>query len=196
MNTCEGKKQKEIKEERMRDCIRTLLFFLLALAVCLFARTYVARLTLVSGSSMNDTLQDNNWVITEKLSYTFFEPKRFDIILFPYTDSRGNTEYLVKRIIALPGETIEIRDGQIYINDELLDDPYAKEPWSYAGVAGTLQVMGDDEYFVMGDNRNDSTDSRAMDVYGEPLLGPVHRNDIVGKVWLRLTPINKFGFVD
>lgn len=180
----------------MRDYIRTVLFFLLALAACLFIQRYVARLTIVSGSSMNDTLQNSDSVIIEKVSYVFSEPKRFDVILFPYTDKRGDTEYLVKRIIALPGETIEIKDGNIYINGEFLEDPYAKEPWTYAGVAGTLQVMGDDEYFVMGDNRNDSKDSREADVYGKPLIGPVRRGEIVGKVWLRLTPIKKFGIID
>lgn len=196
MNMYDNKIDKKTKEEWMRDCIRTLLLFLLGLALCLFIQKYVARLTIVSGSSMNDTLQNGDWVITEKVSYTFSKPQRFDVILFPYTDSRGNTEYLVKRIIALPGEAIEIKDGRIYINEELLEDPYAKESWNFAGVAGTLQVMGDDEYFVMGDNRNDSTDSRAMDVYGQPIIGPVHLKEIVGKVWLRLTPIKKLGIIE
>lgn len=149
--------------------------------------TFVGQRTRVDGRSMENTLHNGDNLIVEKLSYRFSDPKRFDIIVFPPT---GKKEYYIKRIIGLPGETVQIdEDGNIYINGELLEENYGKETIQNPGRAAEPITLGDDEYFVMGDNRNNSKDSRSEEV------GNVKRSQIIGRAWLRIWPLNKFGLL-
>ncbi len=149
---------------------------------------FVGQRTVVDGSSMNNTLIDGDNLIVEKLSYRFGDPQRFDIIVFrPYEDS---SEYYIKRIIGLPGETVRIdEEGNIYINGELLEEDYGKETIQNPGRASEEITLGEDEYFVLGDNRNNSTDSRTEKV------GNVSRSSIVGKAWVRIWPLSSIGFL-
>lgn len=137
---------------------------------------------------METTLSDGDNLWVDKLSYTFGKPKRFDVIIFNYDE---DTTY-VKRVIGLPGETVRIdQDGNIYINDQLLKENYGKEKIlpSNLGRASQPVLLGEGEYFVLGDNRNNSSDSRWADV------GNVQEEDIVGKVVLRIYPFSGFGTV-
>ena len=137
--------------------------------------------------STRTCLDDGDNLIVEKLSYRFSDPKRFDIIVFPPT---GKKEYYIKRIIGLPGETVQIdENGNIYINGELLEENYGAETIQNPGRAAKPITLGDDEYFVMGDNRNNSKDSRSEEV------GNVKRSQIIGRAWLRIWPLNKFGLL-
>ena len=96
--------------------------------------------------------------------------------------------YYVKRVIGLPGETVQIDlEGNIYINGEILEEDYGKEKINFPGLAVEPITLGDDEYFVMGDNRNNSSDSR------DPSVGNIRRSNIIGKAWVRIWPLNKFG---
>jgi signal peptidase I len=122
----------------------------------------------------------------EKVSYHFTNPERFDVVVF-YPDEEDRTEYYVKRVIGLPGETIQIIGDNIYINDELLEENYGKQEIVYSGIAALPLVLGEDEYFLMGDNRYVSFDSRYEEV------GPVEKNQIAGKALVRIWPINKIG---
>lgn len=150
--------------------------------------TYVAQRTDVNGTSMYPTLEDGDQLIADKISYRFRDPERFDIIIFPYQYA-PNT-YFIKRIIGLPGETVRIDEqGNIYINGEILEEDYGYETIEYAGLAAQEIHLGDDEYFVLGDNRNVSEDSRYPDV------GNIRREDIVGRAWLRIYPFSRFGFL-
>lgn len=159
-------------------------------AVC-FILTFVGQRTTVSGSSMYDTLEDGDNLWVDKLSYRFKAPKRFDIVVFPYQDS---SVFYIKRIIGLPGETVRIdEDGTININGKpIKGDVYGYETISpnMIGRAGEDIVLGDDEYFVMGDNRNDSKDSRFEEV------GSIHKDRLEGKAVLRIWPLSKFGAID
>ena len=137
---------------------------------------------------MNDTLQDGDNLILEKISYRFHDPERFDIIVFRFAHSKNT--YYIKRIIGLPGETVQIVGDDIYINGELLEEDYGKEPMQDAGRAAQPITLGEDEYFVLGDNRNNSSDSRSASV------GNVERSQIVGRAWLRIWPLNKIGFIN
>ena len=112
---------------------------------------------------------------------------RYDIIVFPY-QYEENTFY-IKRIIGLPGETVQIADGEIFINGEVLMESYGREVIQDPGTAAEPIRLGEDEYFVLGDNRNASSDSR------EPSVGVIHRNDIVGRAWIRIWPLNKAGIL-
>ena len=198
----EGKKKKEKKSKKpkkkeekapeevniVKELLSLIIYIGTVILVCYLIITFVGCRSKVDGDSMNDTLQDKDSLWVDKLSYTFGDPKRFDIIIFNYDE---NTTY-VKRIIGLPGETVRIdNEGKIYINDQLLKEDYGKETIKpeCVGRANVPVLLGEDEYFVMGDNRNNSSDSRYADV------GNVQRDDIVGKAVLRIYPFSKIGFV-
>jgi signal peptidase I len=185
----EKKKQDREKRKERSSFVGELLIYVAIVVVCLFfVPKYVVQRTVVSGTSMENTLQDEDNLIVEKVSYRFSDPKRFDIIVF-YPFGRENEEYYVKRIIGLPGETIQIIGDDIYINGELLEENYGKDPMTNSGIAETPLTLADDEYFVLGDNRKISQDSRYEEV------GPVKRDLIEGKVVLRIYPFDKFGLV-
>ena len=124
------------------------------------------------GGSMETTLSENDNLIVDKLTYRFNEPKRFDIVVFPYRYEKDT--YYIKRIIGLPGETVFIdEEGNIFIDEELLQEDYGKETILDAGRAYEPITLGEDEYFVMGDNRNNSQDSR------DPAVGNISGEDII-----------------
>ena len=176
-------------KEALKEVLHTVIYLVVVFALTYLFITFVAQRTGVSGQSMEHTLQDGDSVLVDKLSYRFREPKRFEIIIFPY--QYGNNEYFIKRIIGLPGETVRIDyDGHIYINGEVLDENYGAEVIENPYRAATDIYLGEDEYFVMGDNRNNSMDSRDTSV------GNIHKKDILGKAFLRVYPFSKFGGVN
>ena len=155
-----------------------------------FVTNYVAYQTPVEGESMEPTLTDGDSVVIQRLSYYFTDPKRYDVVVFPVNYDSGSTEktYYIKRVIGLPGETVQIIDGSVYINNEkLADDKYSSTTINEAGIAENPLVLGENQYFVMGDNRNMSTDSR------NSYVGLVNKNDIVGEAWICTWPLNHFG---
>lgn len=147
--------------------------------------TFIVQAVLVSGNSMNDCLQDNDRLFVEKISVRAHHLSRFDIIVFQ-TDANERDGYFIKRIIGLPGETIQIREGNIYIDGTVLQEDYGNETMLDAGIAAEEIVLGEGEYFVLGDNRNDSKDSRYFAV------GPVEEKDILGRVIARFWPLQNF----
>jgi signal peptidase I len=138
---------------------------------------------------MENTLHDGEQLYVEKLSYRFDALKRFDIIVF-YPYGRENEEYYVKRIIGLPGETVQIIGSDIYINGEVLEEHYGKDPIEDPGRAAEPIQLGGDEYFVLGDNRDISKDSRTEEV------GNVKKENIGGRAIFRIKPLSKFGPID
>ena len=183
-------RQEEIKEEKpnvMRELLGMLVYVGIVLAITFLIITFVGQRTHVSGESMENTLDDGDQLIVDKLTYRFHDPERFDIIVFPFR-YKDNT-YYIKRIIGLPGETVQIVDGEIYINGELLEESYGREVMQDAGLAAEPITLGDDEYFVLGDNRNYSSDSR------DPSVALIHRKEIIGRAWLRIWPLDSFGIL-
>ncbi|WP_242871196.1 signal peptidase I [Pseudobutyrivibrio sp. YE44] len=173
--------------------LREILSVVINVAVCfliVFVITqFIGQRTVVSGSSMEDTLSDGDNLIVDKISYRIHDPERFDVVVFPYKYEENT--YYIKRVIGLPGETVRIdASGNIYVNDELLPEEYGTEVIRNAGIASTEIYLGEDEFFVLGDNRNNSTDSRFEAV------GNIKGDDIVGKAWVRVYPFSKFGLVD
>ncbi len=172
----------------LKEILSTSIYLLLVLCAAYFIVTYVGQRTQVSGSSMESTLSNDDHLIVDKISYRFKEPQRFDIIVFPFQYDRET--YYIKRIIGLPGETVQIDyDGNIYIDGEILDESYGREVIQNPGRASEPITLGDDEYFVMGDNRNNSSDSR------DPSVGNIKREDIIGKAFIRIWPLSKFGLL-
>ena len=183
------KKQKKAqkKEDKEINIVKDLLFLcmyiLIVIGICWAVLTYVGQRTEVSGESMSNTLHSGDTLWIDKLEYEFGSPKRFDVVVFPYEEE--DDTFYIKRIIGLPGETVYIdEEGTIYINDEPLEgDKYGREPIAEdkRGVASEEVTLGDDEYFVLGDNRNNSRDSRFEDV------GNIHKDVIIGRAVFRFT---------
>ena len=172
----------------MKEFLNTAIYLLCVLGAVWLVITFVGQRTEVEGASMENTLHNGDNLIVDKLSYRFRDPERFDIIVFPF-QYQTNT-YCIKRIIGLPGETVQImEDGSIYINGEKMEESYGREviqPETIGRAAEPI-VLGEDEYFVMGDNRNNSSDSRT------DIVGNIKREDIIGKAWLRIWPLSDFG---
>lgn len=183
----ETKVQKKRQKHKM---IRELIAYLIILFLCVrIIPEYVIQHTIVDGPSMENTLQDRDHLMVEKITYHFDSLKRFDIIAF-YPYGKDVDEYYIKRIIALPGETIQIKGSDIYINGEVLEEDYGKDPITYAGIAAEPLTLGEGEYFVLGDNRAVSFDSRNAEV------GIVDKEQIGGRAILRIWPFSEFGTLD
>ncbi len=183
-NADQNEKEMDVKKE-----ILSWVFYIVFVIVLTYLIiTFVGQRTIVDGRSMNPTLNDGDNLIVDKLSYRFSDPQRFDIIVFPPQGSPS--EHYIKRIIGLPGETVQIDDdGNIYINGKILDENYGLDTIQNPGRASEPITLGEDEYFVLGDNRNNSTDSRSEQV------GNVKRSSITGKAWVRIWPLSGIGIL-
>lgn len=185
-------KEQEKPAEKDTDMLKETISFAIYIGI-VFLLTflvihYVGQRTQVSGSSMESTLSDGDNLIVDKITYRFHDPERFDIIVFLYKYEK-NTFY-IKRIIGLPGETVQIdEEGDIYIDGEVLEESYGREVMLNPGEAEDPIKLEEDEYFVLGDNRNASSDSR------DPSVGKILGEDIVGRAWLRIYPFSKAGFI-
>lgn len=189
----ESREEKPLPDNNKLPEQHPVLKFVLSILVCLFTAlllallitTYVAHHTSVEGSSMEPTIEDGSQLVVEQISYYLHEPERFDVIVFPNNQGAN----YIKRIIGLPEETIQIKDGYVYINDKQLEEDYGKEIIEDSGLAVDKITLKKDEYFVLGDNRNGSIDSRRTDI------GAVKREQIKGKAWLCFYPFAKFGTI-
>ena len=155
------------------------------MCVCVVPK-YVLQRTIVDGTSMMNTLSDGDNLLVEKVTYRISDPKRFDVIVF-YPHGRQSNDYYIKRVIGLPGETIQIKGDTIYINGKAIKENYGKDPMTESGIAEKPLKLANDEFFVLGDNREISDDSRYEDV------GPVKRKNIAGRAILRISPLSEFG---
>ena len=138
---------------------------------------FIGMRTSVIGVSMENTLYSGQQVLVNRLSYLIFGPKEGDIIVFTPNGNR-NTHFYVKRVVAVPGDMVQIKEGRLYVNQTIVD--YGYDKIMDAGIAESELVLEEDEYFVMGDNCNNSEDSRSGNI------GPVSRDKIEGKVWFGL----------
>lgn len=171
----------------LRTILSVLICITVALILSLLITKYVAHHTSVEGSSMEPTLYNGDQLIVEKFSYYFHEPERYDVIVFPFSE---NVSY-IKRIIGVPGDIIQIKNGVIYLNGEEMDEHYGKEELiREPGLAEEEIVLNEDEYFVLGDNRNASVDSRKEEV------GIIKRSQIQGKAWVRFYPFDQMTAVE
>ena len=186
-------KQEQSKgDQKAVDPKKEIISMILYLAVVFLAVyviiTYVGQRTAVNGDSMEPTLSNGNNLIMDKLSYHFRDPKRYEVVIFPCPTDPD--VYYIKRVIGLPGETIQIKNEKVYVDGkELTTEKYGIAPIEEPGIAYETLTLGEDEYFVLGDNRPVSRDSRYEEV------GPISRDTIEGRAWIRIYPFNKMGFV-
>ena len=160
----------------------------ISLVIIVPVRYFLIQPFYVKGASMEPNFHDHEYLIIDEISYRFNDPKRGDIIVFRYP--KNPQEYFIKRVIGLPGETVEVKDGEVYIyNDTYKDGVALEEDYlpedvkTYSGFIKDIVTLEDEEYFVLGDNRNSSKDSRSF--------GPVNRSFITGRVMLRGWPFDK-----
>lgn len=187
--------ERKLKEKRKKNFDNLIQFgvcLLVAAAIAYFIIHFVAQRTTVDGVSMNTTLNDKDGLIVEKLSYLFGDVERFDIVVFPhYDEEKGKEVYYIKRVIGLPGETIQITDGKIYINGEVLEEDYGYyyDGKSMEGYEAAEEYdIGENQYFVLGDNRNRSKDSR--------IIGCIDENIIEGRAFFRIYPFDSIGVIE
>jgi len=184
-----GREKKRINYDLIRN-VGIWIFQLLI--VCVFAFVFVwyfgQRIT-NNGDSMNPVLQSGDATLVNRIVYDMSKPKRGDIIAFK-PNGNENAYFYIKRIIGLPGETVQIEDGKIYIDGEVLEEAYETIEITDPGIAAEPITLGGDEYFVLGDNRESSEDSRLADI------GNVKKSEIEGKTWFILSPRQHFGFVN
>lgn len=184
----DDKDRKITGKQVIREIIHLILYICIIIVLTFLLLHFVGQRTCVNGSSMNPSLSNGDNLIVDKLSYRLHDPERFDIIVFPF--QYAEKKYYIKRIIGLPGEKIRIDDkGNIYINDKVLKESYGLEVIADPGVAESGITLGKDEYFVLGDNRNNSEDSRS------PEVGVVKRDIIIGRAWLKIYPFREIGFI-
>ena len=175
------------KKSPQRELFEWIVYLAVVAVASILVITFVGQRTIVDGDSMLTTLHDGDNLWVDKLSFRFRDPQRYEIIVFPY-QYKQNT-YYIKRIIGLPGETVQVKDGCVYIDGEKLEEHYGNEPMSNPGIAAEPIELGEDEYFVLGDNRNHSSDSR------DPKVGILKGKDLVGRAWIRIWPLNSLGVI-
>lgn len=183
-----GKEKKQIDYDLIRTvgiwAFKIILVCLLALVIVFYFGGQVKN----SGDSMRPAVLDGDIVLVNRMIYDASKPKRGDIIVFKPNGNENARSY-IKRIIGLPGETVQIKDGEIYIDGEKLEEKYETTAIEDAGTASEEITLDGDEYFVLGDNRRNSEDSRMADI------GNVKRSEIEGKVWFVLSTKGNFGFI-
>jgi signal peptidase I len=173
------------KEKQPSSFFELAQFALIALIIVIPIRMFVAQPFIVSGESMENTLHTNEFLIIDEISYRFEDPKRGDVIVFRYP--KDPSKFFIKRIIGLPGETVNIQGDVVKLTKKdgvevTLEEPYVK---TMARNTSLIEKLGDREYFVMGDNRDASSDSRVW--------GVLNREKIVGRALLRLFPFTEVG---
>ena len=175
------------KNKKIRELFGGVAYIVVLVCIVHLTVTYVGQRTVVAGDSMLNTLHDKDNLIIDKVSYRFRDPERYEIIVFPYRHAEET--FYIKRIIGLPGETVQIKEGYVYINDKKLEETFGREVIraDRYGQAAEPITLGEDEYFVLGDNRNESADSR------ETSVGILKREDLIGRAWVRIWPLDSFG---
>lgn len=160
----------------LNKVVKEVIPYVLIVIFVIFIKTYVVTPIRVNGPSMNDTLHNKDIMLLDEISYRFSEIKRFDIVVLKYKD-----EYIIKRVVGLPGEELEVKDNQLYINGKIV-----KQDFSHAKTNDIEKVaIEEDCYYVLGDNRVNSVDSR--------VIGSVNKNRIKGKAVFTIYPFNRLG---
>lgn len=187
-DTQQTQQKSTVWRDELWDFIKTLILFIIVYFV---VKTYIAQPFLVKGRSMEQTFSDGDYLVVDQISYRFGEPKRFDVVVFhtEFIPDGAAREYYIKRVIGLPGDRVVIKEGQVFLyenNNEIpvkLEENYLIDGLKTLAPEPIDLVLGDNQYFVLGDNRGNSSDSRYW--------GAVDKSYIIGKPLIRLFPFNE-----
>lgn len=178
--------QNDPDKNRLRGIVNWIIDITLAVVLAVFLIQNIGQRITIEGRSMEPELVSGDLVLVDRIGYLFFTPKRYDIIAF---EKEGTSAGIyIKRIIGLPGETVQIIDGVVFIDGEPTDT-LSQEDITLPGLAEKPVELGNNEYFLLGDNTNSSEDSRFSNI------GNVFRGEFIGRVWFRVFPLGKIGFL-
>ncbi len=182
-----AKKRRKVTGNLLQEVLSYIIGCTVAIVIAFFISYNWGVKTSVIGVSMENTLYSGQTILVSRLSYLIFRPKAGDVIVFK-PNGNQNTHYYVKRVVAVPGDTVEFKNGRLYVNGKMEEGGYDKV--ADPGIAENMLVMGADEYFVLGDNRNNSEDSRSGNI------GPVDKKLIEGRAWFKFTMKDSYmGFI-
>ena len=182
-----GRQKRKINVTAVREVFSWMIEILLAIVLAFTLVYFIGLRTSVVGQSMSPTLVSGDEILVNRFVYKVTDPKRGDIIVF-LPNGNEKSHYYVKRVIGVPGDTVLIQNGAVYINGEVYKEEIEAAAIEEAGLAFEEITLDSDEYFVLGDNRNNSEDSRYANI------GNIKKDYIIGKAWFRVAPFSSFGF--
>ena len=183
-----GRQKKKVNVPLLKEAAVWTAEILIAMLIAVTMVYFGGMRTSVVGQSMSETLNNGDEVLVNRFTYILTDPKPNDIIVF-LPNGNEKSHYYVKRVIAVPGDTILIQNGEVYVNGEPFTEEVDVSAMEDAGLAAEEMTLGNDEYFVLGDNRNNSEDSRYANI------GNIKKEYIIGKAWFRITSWSDFGFL-
>ena len=184
-----GQEKKKVNLPVMKNAVVWMLEIAIVLAIAFVFVYYIGFRTSVVGQSMAPTLENKQEILVNRFIYSISDPKPNDIVVF-LPNGNEKAHYYVKRVIGVPGDTVQIKDGAVYVNGELFEEKVETAAILDAELASEKIVLEEDEYFVLGDNRNNSEDSRYANI------GNGKKEYMIGKAWFIVSPYQKFGFID
>lgn len=184
-----GKEKKKVNVPIVKEVITWILEIIIVLVIAFVFVYYIGFRTSVVGNSMSSTLENRQEILVNRFIYSISNPKPNDIVVF-LPNGNEKSHYYVKRVIGVPGDTVQILDGAVYVNGELFEEAVETAAILDAELAAEEIELAEDEYFVLGDNRNNSEDSRYANI------GNVKKEYIIGKAWFIVSPFKNFGFLD
>ncbi len=182
-----GRQKRKINVTAVKEVFSWMIEILLAIVLAFTFVYFIGLRTSVVGQSMSPTLVSGDEILVNRFVYKVTDPKRGDIIVF-LPNGNEKSHYYVKRVIGVPGDTVLIQNGAVYINGEVYKEEIEAAAIEEAGLASEEITLDSDEYFVLGDNRNNSEDSRYANI------GNIKKDYIIGKAWFRVAPFSSFGF--
>lgn len=184
-----GREKKKINIPVVKEALIWIAEIAIVLGIAFVFVYYIGLRTSVVGQSMSPTLENRQEILVNRFIYTISDPKPNDIVVF-LPNGNEKSHYYVKRIIGVPGDTVQVKDGAVYVNGELFEEAVETAAILDAELAAEEILLGEDEYFVLGDNRNNSEDSRYANI------GNVKKEYMIGKAWFIVSPYREFGFLD
>lgn len=181
-----GDRKREKKASRKKQAALWIVEIVIVLFLAAASVYFFGMRTSVVGVSMSPTLESGDQILVNRVSYSLFDPQPNDVIVF-LPNGNEKSHYYVKRVIGVPGDTVQIKDGSVFVNGERFEEEIDADAIETAGIAGEKITVGEDEYFVLGDNRGSSEDSRYANI------GNVKQEYIVGKAWFVLSPSERRG---
>jgi signal peptidase I len=183
-----GKEKKKVNVPIVKEVVAWTLECVIVLVIAFVFVYFIGLRTSVLGQSMAPTLENRQEIMINRFIYLLSDPKPGDIVVF-LPNGNEKSHYYVKRVIGIPGDTVQIKEGEVYVNGELFEDEDEFAPILDAELAAEPVKLEEDEYFVLGDNRNNSEDSRYANI------GNVKKEYIIGKAWFIISPYDSMGFI-
>lgn len=183
-----NRRKKDVNFPLLKEIFSWIIEIAIVLMMAFVLVYFIGMRTSVVGQSMSETLENGDQILVNRFMYKVIGPKANDVIVF-LPNGNEKSHYYVKRVIGVPGDTVQIKDGRIYVNGTEFTEKVDVAAIEDAGLAADAVTLGDDEYFALGDNRNNSEDSRYANI------GNIKREYIIGKAWFVISTGDRFGFI-